>query len=85
MNSTFFAKIISNIISEKKIGFIYFTSPIGFEEERVKKISQTLPEKTGVTFGDLANYIRTNKPALINSTVDFRLEIIFLILGLKIN
>ena len=68
----FIANRLSELMKKKSLGFIYFTAPLGFEEDRVKEIVKMIQPKAGLMFDDLQNYIRNNKPALVNSTVDFR-------------
>jgi len=69
----FIANRLSELMKKKSLGFIYFTAPLGFEEDRVKEIVKMIQPKAGLMFDDLQNYIRNNKPALVNSTVDFSL------------
>ena len=47
-------------------------APLGYEEKRVGEIIDQLPKNVGLKYNDLSNYIKTNKPTLVNSTVDFR-------------
>ena len=47
-------------------------APLGSEEKRVTEILQLLPQNIGLKYNDLLVYIKSNKPTLVNSTVDFR-------------